>query len=152
MRRGLHPILEAPKIGKRNLAFSNGFRQCSHTGLGRSANRIFGSGVRGSKGVIVPDCSGSRNSFPAACTDGILCPEEFSLWKRAATGRVTIEPGKRGRKPCIRGLRITGQDVLGWPGAGMSESQILDEHSDPEKADFRDIYRFAAAGSRANLH
>lgn len=32
--------------------------------------------------------------------------------------RITIEPGKRGGKLCIRGLRITVWDVLGWLGAG----------------------------------
>jgi uncharacterized protein (DUF433 family) len=42
--------------------------------------------------------------------------------------------------------------VLGWLGAGMSEDRILDEHPDLEKADFPDVYRFAAdAGRRANL-
>ena len=70
----------------------------------------------------------------------------------AITTRITLEPGKRGGKPCIRGLRITVWDVLGWLGAGMSEAQILDEHPDLEKADFPEIYRFAAAaGRRANL-
>jgi len=33
---------------------------------------------------------------------------------------ITIEPGKRGRKPCIRGMRITVGDILGWLGLGMS--------------------------------
>jgi hypothetical protein len=47
---------------------------------------------------------------------------------------MTIEPGKRGGRPCIRGLRITVWDVLGWLGAGMTEDQILAEHPDPEKA------------------
>lgn len=42
--------------------------------------------------------------------------------------RITIEPGKRGGKPCIRGLRITVGDVLGWLGAGMTEDEILYEH------------------------
>jgi uncharacterized protein (DUF433 family) len=49
---------------------------------------------------------------------------------------ITIEPGKRGGKPCIRSLRIAVWDVLGWLGASMSEQQILDEHPDLEKADF----------------
>ena len=66
----------------------------------------------------------------------------------AATSRITIEPGKRGGKPCIRGLRITVWDILGWLGAGMSEEQILDEHPDLEKADFPAVYRFAAASGR----
>ena len=44
----------------------------------------------------------------------------------AVSARITIEPDKRGGKPCIRGLRITVWDVLGWLGAGMTEEQILD--------------------------
>ena len=48
----------------------------------------------------------------------------------ASTNRITIEAGKRGGKPCVRGLRITVWDVLGWLGAGMTEDQILDEHPD----------------------
>ena len=36
---------------------------------------------------------------------------------------ITIEPGKRSGKPCIRGLRITVSDVLEWLAAGMSEDQ-----------------------------
>ncbi len=37
----------------------------------------------------------------------------------------TIEPGKRSGKPCIRGLRITVYDVLGYMAAGMSQEEIL---------------------------
>lgn len=39
--------------------------------------------------------------------------------------RITIEPGKRGGKPCIRGLRITVYDVLDYLAAGMTPTQIL---------------------------
>jgi len=68
------------------------------------------------------------------------------------SGRITIEAGKRGGKPCVRGLRITVWDVLGWLGAGMTEDEILDEHPDLEKADFAAVYSFAAeAGRKANL-
>lgn len=70
----------------------------------------------------------------------------------AVSSRITIEPGKRGGKPCIRGLRITVWDVLGWLGAGMTEEQILEEHPDLEKADFLALYQFAAeAGRKANI-
>jgi len=66
--------------------------------------------------------------------------------------RITIEAGKRGGKPCIRGLRITVWDVLGWMGAGMTEAEILDEHPDLEKEDFPAVYRFAAeTGRRADI-
>jgi len=68
------------------------------------------------------------------------------------SARITIEPGKRGGKPCIRGLRITVWDVLGWLGPGMTEDEILDEHPDLEKADFSSVYQYAAEnGRRANL-
>lgn len=66
--------------------------------------------------------------------------------------RITMEVGKRGGKPCIRGLRITVWDVLGWLGAGMTEDEILYEHPDLEKADFPAVYQFAAeAGRQTNL-
>jgi len=54
--------------------------------------------------------------------------------------RITIGPGKRGGKPCIRGLHITVWDVLGWLDAGMTEAEILDEHPDLEKDDFPAVY------------
>ena len=68
------------------------------------------------------------------------------------TERITIEPGKRGGKPCVRGLRITVWDILGWLGAGITEAEILDEHPDLEKDDFAAVYQFAAeAGRRAKI-
>ena len=70
----------------------------------------------------------------------------------AVSTRITVEPNKRGGKPCIRGLRITVWDVLGWLGAGMTEQEILDEHPDLEKEDFPPVYRYAAeVGRNAKL-
>ncbi len=66
-----------------------------------------------------------------------------------AIERITIEPDKRGGKPCIRGLRITVWDVLAWLGSGMTEDEILEDHPDLEKADFPAIYQFAAETGRA---
>ena len=63
--------------------------------------------------------------------------------------RITVEPDKRGGKPCIRGLRITVWDVLGWLGAGMTEDEILDEHPDLEKADFTAVYQYTAELGRS---
>lgn len=40
-------------------------------------------------------------------------------------GRITIEPGKRSGKPCIRGLRITVADVLEYLSSGMTEEEVL---------------------------
>ena len=41
--------------------------------------------------------------------------------------RITIEPGKRGGRPCIRGMRITVYDVLSYLAAGMTVAEILDD-------------------------
>ena len=62
--------------------------------------------------------------------------------------RITIEPGKRSGQPCIRGLRITVWDVLGWLAAGMSEEQILEDYPELEKDDFLAVYDFAAQMGR----
>jgi uncharacterized protein (DUF433 family) len=40
---------------------------------------------------------------------------------------ITIEPGKRGGQPCIRGMRMTVYDVLSYLAAGMSEADLLGE-------------------------
>jgi len=57
--------------------------------------------------------------------------------------RITIELGKRSGQPCIRGLRITVGDVLGWLNAGISEEQILFDFPDLEQADFRAVIEYA---------
>jgi uncharacterized protein (DUF433 family) len=50
---------------------------------------------------------------------------------------ITIEPGKRGGKPCIRGMRITVNDILGWLATGMNIQEIL---ADYEELTAEDIY------------
>lgn len=57
---------------------------------------------------------------------------------------ITIEPGKRGGKPCIRGLRITVYDVLGWLASGMSHEEILRDFPDLTEEDIRACLQFAA--------
>jgi len=58
--------------------------------------------------------------------------------------RITIDPGKRGGRPSIRGLRITVYDVLGWLASGMSEAEILDDFPELEQEDIRACLGFAA--------
>ncbi len=50
---------------------------------------------------------------------------------------LTIEPGKRSGKPCIRGLRITVYDVLGYLASGMTEDEIPDDFPDLTREDIR---------------
>jgi len=59
-------------------------------------------------------------------------------------GRITVEPGKRSGQPCIRGMRITVWDVLGWLAAGQSEEDILADYPELQKEDFRAVYDYAA--------
>jgi uncharacterized protein (DUF433 family) len=40
---------------------------------------------------------------------------------------ISIEPGKRGGRPCIRHMRIAVADVLGWLAAGQSHQQVLED-------------------------
>ncbi|MGA3371083.1 MAG: DUF433 domain-containing protein [Terracidiphilus sp.] len=61
---------------------------------------------------------------------------------------ITIEPGKRSGKPCIRGLRITVYDVLDYLAAGMSEAEILADFPDLTETDIRACYAFAADTER----
>ena len=56
---------------------------------------------------------------------------------------ITIEPGKRAGKPCIRGLRITVYDVLEYLASGMSEDQILADFPDLTREDIRACLMFA---------
>lgn len=62
--------------------------------------------------------------------------------------RITIEPGKRGGKPCIRGLRITVSDVLDYLASGMSEDAILRDLPDLQREDIRASIAFAADRER----
>lgn len=62
--------------------------------------------------------------------------------------RITIEAGKRGGKPCIRGLRITVYEVLDYLATGMTSDQILADFPDLEEDDIRAVLAFAADRER----
>lgn len=62
--------------------------------------------------------------------------------------RITIEPGKRGGKPCIRGMRITVYDVLDYLASGMSEGEILSDFPELTAEDIRACLAFAADRER----
>jgi uncharacterized protein (DUF433 family) len=61
---------------------------------------------------------------------------------------ITIEPGKRGGKPCVRGLRITVYDVLEYLASGMTEDEILGDFPDLTREDIRACLAFAADRER----
>ena len=64
---------------------------------------------------------------------------------------ITIEPGKRGGKPCIRGMRITVYDVLGWLAAGMTQQEILADYPELTQEDIRACLAYAADRERSSL-
>ncbi|MBU2851356.1 DUF433 domain-containing protein [Acidithiobacillus ferrivorans] len=58
--------------------------------------------------------------------------------------RITIEPGKRGGQPCIRGMRITVYDVLSLLATGISEQEILDDYPELDHEDILACLSYAA--------
>ena len=57
---------------------------------------------------------------------------------------ITIQPGKRGGRPCVRGMRIAVSDVLGWLAASMSHEQIIDDFPELTEEDILACLAFAA--------
>jgi uncharacterized protein (DUF433 family) len=62
--------------------------------------------------------------------------------------RITLQAGKRGGKPCIRGLRITVYDVLALIAEGVSSQEILEDFPELELADILAVLSFAADRER----
>ncbi len=67
--------------------------------------------------------------------------------------RITTDPDVRFGKPCIRGHRITVQELLEWLSSGASQQQILADYPQLEPEDFLAVYAYAAelaAGSKVS--
>ena len=62
--------------------------------------------------------------------------------------RVTVDPGKMGGVPCIRGLRIPVATVVGMIAEGMTVEQILEAYPDLQKEDISEALQFAAEAVR----
>jgi uncharacterized protein (DUF433 family) len=57
---------------------------------------------------------------------------------------ITVEPGKRGGQPCIRGMRITVYDVLSYLASGMTEEEVLSDFPELTHEDILACLSFAA--------
>jgi uncharacterized protein (DUF433 family) len=64
---------------------------------------------------------------------------------------ITIEPGKRGGRPTVRGMRIAVADVLGWLAAGMTHQQIMADYPELTEEDLRACLAYAADRERRLL-
>ena len=63
----------------------------------------------------------------------------------AVFDRITVEPGKCGGKPCIRGMRITVRRVLEILATCRDSAEILREYPYLGEADLTQVLRYAAA-------
>ena len=61
---------------------------------------------------------------------------------------ITIEPGKMGGKPCVRGMRITVSDVLEYLASGMSAQEIVEDFPELTSEDIKACLAFAAERER----
>lgn len=61
---------------------------------------------------------------------------------------ITIDPNKRGGKPCVRGMRITVYEVLGYLASDMTEEEILEDFPDLTREDLKACIAFAADRER----
>lgn len=64
---------------------------------------------------------------------------------------ITVEPGKRGGRPCVRGMRITVYDVLSYLAAGMTPDEVLADFPYLTADDIRACLAFAAERERRML-
>ncbi len=61
---------------------------------------------------------------------------------------ITIEPGKRGGRPCVRGMRIAVEDVLGWLAEGLTHAEIIADFPELTENDIRAVLAYAADRQR----
>ena len=66
-------------------------------------------------------------------------------------GIITIEPGKRGGKPCVRGMRITVYDVLDYLASGMTHEELLEEFPYLTEEDILACLSYAADRERSTV-
>lgn len=64
---------------------------------------------------------------------------------------ITIEPGKKGGKPCIRGMRITVGDILSWLAAGMTNEEIISDYPELNLQDIYAALAFAAENENKSV-
>jgi uncharacterized protein (DUF433 family) len=90
-------------------------------------------------------------------SDGIAGTNEYNVQEHSPVGKchlmnyqdyITIDPNKRGGKPCVRELRITVYEVLEYLASGMTEEEILSDFPDLTSEDLKACIAFAADRER----
>lgn len=65
---------------------------------------------------------------------------------------ITIEKGKKGGQPTIRGMRITVSDILQWLASGMTSKDIIKDYPELEEKDIKAALQFAADREKNSLY
>jgi uncharacterized protein (DUF433 family) len=94
------------------------------------------------------ECKLAVQAIPAAVRDNLRAAVPswwVNRYDEDLNPRITVEAGKMGGKPCIRGLRFTVYDVASYLASGMSEDEILRDFPYLEKEDFQAVYEFFAS-------
>lgn len=107
--------------------------------------------------IYVPSFSTQRGTLtvPSTCIhpehELAIRPEPPYTFAMNYQDYITIDPNKRGGKPCVRGLRITVYEVLDYLASDMSEEEILEDFPDLTREDFKACIAFAAERERRLL-
>ena len=88
---------------------------------------------------------GTNLEFVSICSVAVF---HLKWGPMSYSGIITMEPGKRSGKPCIRGLRITVYDVLEYLASGMTHEDILRDFPYLTEQDIRACLAFAADRER----
>lgn len=83
-------------------------------------------------------------SWPQKRWTAVVQNDNLLTMKTSYRDIITVEPGKRGGKPCIRGMRITVYDVLEYLASGMTTEQILADFPYLTAEDIRACLQYAA--------
>ncbi len=78
------------------------------------------------------------------CARAGLSGSIMSMSAKTYRDIITVEPGKRGGKPCIRGMRITVYDVLEYLASGMSKEDIMRDFPYLTEEDIKACLQYAA--------
>ena len=89
---------------------------------------------------------GSLQVFPS-----VLGPNSLTLNRVKQLERISIDPAIRFGKPCLRGTRVTVDDVLGYLGGGTSEEQLLTEFPQLSREDVRACRAYADERERRTV-
>jgi len=78
-------------------------------------------------------------------------PLYFRRMSESYLDRITIEPGKCGGRPCIRGYRLRVKDILDLLAAGATETEILQDYEFLMPEDIRACYQYASAQANHSI-